>query len=146
MVAVLGDVMTTVRRTGWRRLTACLAIGALFCQAYLAALAIPASVALADIKGTFSAQNTIVICTGSGMKRITLGPDGEPVEQLDQDEALLSCHACALAGFFAFNTPAPPYFLSFASDTARLAARSFDIKAGGRSYICPESRAPPLSL
>ncbi len=138
--------MTRMRQIYWRRMVTCLAIGAILCEAFLTAVTIPASFALANTSSLPAAENTIVICTGSGMKRMTLGLDGELIEQPDQDEEPRSCPSCALTGFFALDPPETSTLGPAETQTSLLPVRALDLKVDQPRYVCPEGRAPPFDL
>lgn len=106
--------------------------------AYLLAFALTiTSFALADARGENPDMNgafDMVLCTGTGMTTITLGPDGEPIE---------SVHLCPdgtsifSASFVVPDVTAPEI---------RLVSHSVPVQVVdllGRDELTPSARGPP---
>ncbi|MDH3581954.1 MAG: hypothetical protein OEM91_15195 [Hyphomicrobiales bacterium] len=137
----------TRRRGDYRkRYTAFAAICGLICQLVLTSLAIPAAFAAARTGALPAGYTTIVICTGSGLKRITLDAAGNAIEEQDSENGALHCTACPLAGgtllspVNATQLTAPEYTaLQRTPRPARTASST-------NARLCPDSRAPPAKL
>lgn len=138
--------MTRLRGAYWRRCAAFLAIWGLLCQAVLTAIAIPVAFAATNPGALPPGYSSVVICTGAGMKRITLDAEGNRVADHDSDNALAQCTACHVNGgsvFAATPTSALVALEYVLAPMAPPAGRTcFDKHQG----LCPDSRAPPLEL
>ncbi|MCK0139659.1 hypothetical protein [Aliiroseovarius sp. F47248L] len=99
-----------------------------------------ASISLAHARGSSpDVGNAIdmVVCTGVGMKTITIGPDGEPIE---------SVHLCPDgAQIFAAAFDMPVVHMP----VARLITRITPLQSAsflGRSTLTPSARGPPVLI
>ncbi|MGO1120478.1 DUF2946 family protein [Rhodovibrionaceae bacterium A322] len=144
--AVLGDLSGLVNRRKHKRLFGLLpAVVWLLTQLMMTGVLLSApsqAAASADPGSPFS--DSIVICTPNGLKYVTLGPDGTPVEVQDKDLGY-----CPWCRSFAAPVALAPAFLDWAysplqrgplrwslSETAPL----LDLARAGPFH----SRAPPL--
>jgi len=123
-----------------------LAIFGLYFQLLLTAVAIPAAFA-AMLPGNLPDGYTlIVICTGEGMKRITVDADGTPVGETTQDMPAKQCAACYVVGGGVFiDQPVSQQVLL--ANSFGLVKPPFELACTHKaSRIHTHSRAPPLEL
>ncbi|MAM62802.1 hypothetical protein [Maritimibacter sp. UBA3975] len=95
-------------------------------------------VVLAGAKGVPMPVGTdIVICSGVGVTTITIGPDGEPVENVD---VCPEGHSIFAAAFSAPPLPAP--------ELRRVALPAPSARAipASREEVTPAARGPPLTI
>jgi hypothetical protein len=64
------------RKVHWRHLTTQVAIVSLAFQAIMAALMLPAPMAMAGVRGATAAHQSIVICTGAGFQQVAFDENG----------------------------------------------------------------------
>ena len=139
-------MMTRLRGTYWKRSAAFLAIWGLLCQLVLTAAAIPAAFAAARPGVLPDGHWTVVICTGSGMKRITLDANGVPVEESQQDGPLDHCTACHLVSGGVLVAASAEVLACPYCGLALLTPAVAEAVTGKPDCRLPESRAPPLEL
>ncbi|MDA7949373.1 MAG: hypothetical protein MPJ78_18080 [Hyphomicrobiaceae bacterium] len=138
--------MTRRRGIYWKRCIAILAIAGLYCQILATALAIPAAFAAMKPGDLPAGYATFIICTGDGMKRITVDADGTPVEETEQELPGDQCLACQVVGGAAL-LPIP---VSIATSCQRphallpLLGTQTHIRNPGSAHAL--KRAPPLEL
>ena len=64
------------RKVHWRHLTTQVAIMSLVFQAVMAALMLPAPLAMAGVRGATAAHQSMVICTGAGFQQVAFDENG----------------------------------------------------------------------
>lgn len=126
----------------WKRAIAVLAAWSLLAQALLAAFAVPAAFA-ALRPGLILPEgySQILICTGSGMKRIVVDADGNRVGDSEEGQEH-GCVACHFTGCPGLGAPAAPV-LSLPAQLVCHAAPLPGIVAQDADFLCPHSRGPP---
>ena len=135
--------MTLRRRIYWKRAAALLAIFGLYFQLLMTALAIPAAFAAMHPGDLPEGYSTIVICTGDGMKQITLDADGTPVGEIDKDLPVTQCAACHIAGGSVFISPAADLLDSGEYPCFRHLPLREQALAEKPAYLIARTRAPP---
>lgn len=129
----------------WRVLAAHLAVFGLLCQAALSGLFVPVAFASADPLSDAAGYRIIVICSGDGMKRITLDPDGNPVDEqpAGSHEDCLLCVVCCQGAPLMASPPLVPA----PSTTFRARPQAYaHIFIQGRHPLARPSRGPPLPV
>ena len=119
-----------------RRLAALFAAFALALQSFLSADVLAA---IAIDSGAF---RTVTICTGDGYKQITLDADNNPVAPPLKDGAR-DCPACVLASCCLLALPADGGATLVDVPPREAAQFKRSLRAGSRSPLAPQSRAPP---
>lgn len=136
-------------RQGWlqrrKRAIALVAVGSVLAQALLAAFAVPAAFAAMRPGATPAGYSQVLICTGSGMKRIVLNADGNRVGQSDDAQGY-NCAACHFTGCAALGSPAAP-ILSLPADFSGFhIVPLFRAGAPDAGFLYPHSRGPPSAV
>jgi len=131
-----------------KRAAAFLAILAMLAQAALVALTIP--VVFAASSSSANAQQpgyqSLVICTGTGLKRITIDAQGNRVAEEEEETPLQDCPACAMVGH-AVLAPVYGDEVPFShNETAEFVAPASQQSIHGLAYLCAKGRGPPLQL
>lgn len=102
-------------------------------------LAIVAPMAMAAVAGIgFSGTTSVLICTGDGLRKVTLDPDGKPVKISD------SVEHCALPHTLDTADRPPPLGAIRAAESARYAALPVPPRLGPAPTSADLIRAPPL--
>ena len=136
--------MNSLRRSNSKTFGVVLAGLALWCQALL--MLVHASTALAALPGPDPSADTktIVICTGSGMIRVSVDENGQPVETETAVTFEGACDACTSVAGMSFVPPhgaalQSPYTTAIGvSDAAAVTHVTTE------RVLAPESRGPPL--
>lgn len=95
---------------------------------------------------------TLVICTTSGIKRITLGPDGEILHETDElpapgDTAQLCHMACKVHDRADHTLIATSGISLLPHDTRHTTLPALETAGPiAQSYLAPQTRAPPASI
>lgn len=135
--------MALRRGTNWHRAAALSAILGLYFQLVLSALAIPAAFAAALPGDLPEGYSTIVICTGDGMKRITLDGNGTPVGETEQNLPVKQCAACHLAGSGVFLSAGEDALESPIQLCIGNLPLNQQLTSSRPAYLIAQTRAPP---
>lgn len=138
--------MTRLRGGYWRRCAAFLAIWGLLCQAVLTATAIPVAFASTSPVALPAGYTSVVICTGSGMKRITLDAEGNRVEEQDSNNTSTQCTACHVTGGSVLAATPVSVLASLKYILVPMAPPAGRTCFDKHQSLCPDSRAPPREL
>lgn len=138
--------MTRLRGVYWRRCAALAAVWGLFCQLALAAVALPLTALPVDPVAKAAGYTTVIICTGTEMRRITLDPQGNPVDEGESEGPAERCVLCHITGKSVL--PAAPDVPVLAPHYVPISVTpaADQICCDAYHRLCPDSRAPPLEL
>lgn len=129
-----------------KRAAACLVILGMLAQAALVASTIPVIFAISSAAAQQPGYQTIIICTGTGFKRITIDPEGNRVEGEEEEASLQDCPACALAGHAALVSVSGSEILFSHGEAASLVAPASQQSVSSLKYLCADGQGPPLEL
>ena len=135
--------MARLRGGHWRRSAAFLAIWGLLCQAVLTAAAIPVAFAATNPAALPAGYTSLVICTGSGMKRITLDAEGNRVEEQDSNNMSVQCTACHVTGGSVLAATPISTLATLEYVLVPMAPSAGRTCFDEHQNLCPDSRAPP---
>lgn len=135
------------RARGWRRPATWLALFALFLNAALPLVSM-ADTARAAGPGAYlsgDSVETIVICTGTGMRVVHLGPDGEPLSGNTQGDGFCPLCTISVAIDPARSTQVEPAS-DDGPDRGALAPAHADLPRPSIHATPSAPRAPPLDI
>lgn len=145
VVRVMRRRIETIPKARWRRATAALAAASLLFQLLIAAFAAPGAFAAARPALLPEGYSLIVICSGSGMRRVVIDAAGKPVGQPGGEDAG-DCAVCHFTGCAALAVAAAPGLSLPAFFPEERPEPLRGVSAGGAEFLCPDPRAPPFRL
>jgi hypothetical protein len=125
-----------------KRFIAVLAVWSILLQAVLTAFAVPAAFAAMRPGALPEGYSQVLICTGSGMKRIIVDPQGNRTGQSDEGQGY-SCPACHFTGCAALGAPAEPILSLPVQFTRFRAIPPLHTASADAGFLHPHSRGPP---
>lgn len=136
--------MNRLRRSSSSKFGMVLAGLALWCQAVL--MLVHASTALAALPDPNNPADlqTIVICTGSGMIRVSIDENGQPVETETAVTFEGACDACLSVAGLSFAPPQGAVLQSPHAMTIGVTDAGAVTHVAAERALAPESRGPPL--
>lgn len=129
----------------WKRAIALVAVWSLLAQALLAAFAVPAAFAAMRPGALPDGYGQVLICTGSGMKRIVVDPDGNRVGQSGEGQTD-RCAACHFTGCVALGPLAAQMLSLPVRFTKFQPVPPLRTGSTGAGVLYPHSRGPPAVI